>query len=436
MNIEIHRCTNEIGGNCIEISTKTTRVILDFGMPLVNPDKTEFNFNQYKDLSNSELVRKKILPDVEGLYDSGKKAINAVIISHPHLDHYGFMNFVKGDIPVYIGEAAKELIEISNIFTPMNILFKSTHHYKHRKTFSIGDIKITPYLNDHSAFDAYSFSIEGEGKIIFYSGDFRSHGRKEFMFNDLTDNPPENIDYLMMEGTNISKQAVNKTEKDIELELMNLFNNSNKINLVYQAGQNIDRIVSVFKACKASNKTLVLDVYLAYIMSKLVKTTGNRLPFPSKSFPNIKVFFSSYASKQMVNSLGVDSLYEFQPYKITKEEIDVNCNNIVMIVRPSLNIHLKGLKNIDGGNLIYSLWEGYKDKGSTKRFIDDLVNNRSFKYRYIHTSGHADVPAMKKMVNGLKPKKIIPIHTFHKDMYQTVFNYPVVKLNDGVSFCC
>ena len=116
MNIKIHRCTNEIGGNCIEILTKTTRVIFDFGMPLVNSDKTQFNFNQHKGLSNSELIRKKILPDVEGLYNSGKKAINAVIISHPHLDHYGFMNFVKGDIPVYIGAAAKELIDISNIF--------------------------------------------------------------------------------------------------------------------------------------------------------------------------------------------------------------------------------------------------------------------------------------------------------------------------------
>ena len=45
-----------------------------------------------------------------------------------------------------------------------------------------------------------------------------------------------------------------------------------------------------------------------------------------------------------------------QTYKITKEEIDENYNNIVMIVRPSLNIHLKDLKNIVGGNLIYSLW--------------------------------------------------------------------------------
>ena len=59
----------------------------------------------------------------------------------------------------------------------------------------------------------------------------------------------------------------NKSEKAIELELANLFRSSNKINLIYQAGQNIDRIVSVFKACQMSNKILVLDIYLAFSKS-------------------------------------------------------------------------------------------------------------------------------------------------------------------------
>ena len=107
-----------------------------------------------------------------------------------------------------------------------------------------------------------------------------------------------------------------------------------------------------------------------------------------------------------------------------------------MIVRPSLNIHLKGLKNIDGGNLIYSLWEGYKDKGSTKIFIDDLINNRKFNYHYIHTSGHADISAMKRLIKGLNPRKLIPIHTFKKDDYEKLFNASIVKLYDGVVFNC
>ena len=36
MKITIHRGTQEIGGSCVEIWTETTRIVVDFGMPLVN----------------------------------------------------------------------------------------------------------------------------------------------------------------------------------------------------------------------------------------------------------------------------------------------------------------------------------------------------------------------------------------------------------------
>ena len=39
MRFQIHRGTREIGGSCVEIWTESTRLVVDFGMPLVNPDK-------------------------------------------------------------------------------------------------------------------------------------------------------------------------------------------------------------------------------------------------------------------------------------------------------------------------------------------------------------------------------------------------------------
>ena len=44
-----------------------------------------------------ELVEKEILPDAKGLYKDKSKAIDAIVISHPHLDHYGFMSFARND---------------------------------------------------------------------------------------------------------------------------------------------------------------------------------------------------------------------------------------------------------------------------------------------------------------------------------------------------
>ena len=44
---------------------------------------------------------------------------------------------------------------------------------------------------DHSAFDAYGFLIEGGEKKIFYTGDFRGHGRKGSLIDRLPDSLPE-----------------------------------------------------------------------------------------------------------------------------------------------------------------------------------------------------------------------------------------------------
>ena len=135
------------------------------------------------------------------------------------MDHYGFMGFVNNKIPVYIGNAANELIKISNIFTPSDVVLNNPNYYDSEKPFIIGDITITPYLNDHSAFDAYSFLIEWQGQRLFYSGDFRGHGRKGSLLTKLINNPPANVDYLLMEGTSIGRTTKSKPEEEIENEL-------------------------------------------------------------------------------------------------------------------------------------------------------------------------------------------------------------------------
>jgi len=35
------------------------------------------------------------------------------------------------------------------------------------------------------------------------------------------------------------------------------------------------------------------------------------------------------------------------------------------------------------------------------------------------------------MVSAIKPKNIVPIHTFRGHEYKQYFNYPVLKLKDG-----
>lgn len=226
MKIIIHRGTHEIGGSCVEIQSKKSRILIDIGMPLVKKDGDRFNFREHENSSGPELVKEKVLPDISGLYawDSDQKRIDGVLISHPHIDHYGFFGYLHQDICFYLGEAAKKLIDFAVIFTSVRGSISNYHPIKRGKSFSCGDFKITPYLMDHSAFDSYAFLVEAEGKSLFYSGDFREHGRKQKAFQWFLDHAPEDIDVLLLEGTVLDRGLKGKgagefkSEREIEEE--------------------------------------------------------------------------------------------------------------------------------------------------------------------------------------------------------------------------
>jgi ribonuclease J len=194
MTFTIHRGASEIGGSCVEINTSSTRLIIDIGLPLTQ-----------NDTSTDDLQNEKVLPDIPSLFGSADDKQTALLISHAHQDHYGLMSYVDKDIPVYLGEATHKLIELTAIFTGKEKVIGKPLYIENEIAFTFGDIEITPYIMDHAAFDAYAFLIRGEGKSLLYTGDFRGHGRKSKIFYKFLHIAPKNVDWLLMEGTSLSR---------------------------------------------------------------------------------------------------------------------------------------------------------------------------------------------------------------------------------------
>jgi ribonuclease J len=429
MLCRIHRGTKEIGGSCIEIWTETTRIIIDFGMPLVEKDGSEFNIDKYRNLSSVELIKAGVLPDIKGIYEHEQNLIGGIIISHPHQDHFGLLNYVHPKLKCYLGKATHELIKINKTFTSQELDILNPVYFEKNQSFQIGDIKITPYWADHSAFDAYSFLIEAEGNSIFYSGDFRGHGRKANAFRWFVHNAPKKVDYLLLEGTSVGRQSkVFRNEWNIENDLKKVFSEEDKSNVIYASGQNIDRIVSIYRACIRTSKILVVDVYVATILKTLSQFAA--IPYPSQLFDNLRVLYPYYTSRRLAKEGQQEILFQFKSYKITKEEISSEPYRYVLLARPSMRKDFEYICNLDNGKFIYSMWEGYKAKPDTKKFLD-FFQSRGFKMLDIHTSGHADIKTLKTMVNAIQPKTIVPIHTFNGVDYKTLFQYPIHLASDG-----
>ncbi len=289
------------------------------------------------------LIRRGILPDIKGLYKGENPFIAAILLSHSHQDHYGLLSYVNPAIPVYMSKGCKELIEVAYFFGQTDYNFGNIAIVKAGRPFKKGNFTIVPYLVDHSAFDALAFLIESEGKRIFYSADFRGHGRRNRTFDNFIKNPPKDIDYLILEGSMICRDLWGYTsERDIENKL-------------------------------ARNK----------------------------------------------------SLFKFKSAKITYSEIQAQRYKLVIKdLYTTRNIFARKM-GVSNSTLVYSMWEGY------------LLEVEPFWEKYnvpiieVHSSGHANIEELQMLVKAMKPKYIIPNHTFYPEKYFEYFGSNIKMVMDN-----
>jgi len=397
----IHRGSKQIGGSCVEIESCGQRLLVDFGLPLDAEDESA-----------------KYLPPINGL-NGDDDSLLGILISHPHLDHFGLLQHVSAKIKIGMGASAKNILEAAAPFLPnkRSISLKGWD-FKSNEPFKIGGFVVTPYLVDHSAYDSYALKIESGGKSLFYSGDFRAHGRKSSLFDHLISSPPENIDVLLMEGSSLGRISETQqfpTEVDIEEELTDILSHTQGIGLVHTSGQNIDRIVSVFRASKKTGRKLVVDLYTAAILC----ATGNN-HIPQSSWSDVVLYVPQSQRIQIKEHGWFDLLKKHSMNRIFIESIKSAPDRFTLLYRPLHSKDLEKGKCLHGASYIYSQWEGYWEQGAYDSVKEWLVRN-SIQKHSVHTSGHASLIDLRKMVAAIKPSKLVPIHSFMPEKYSELF---------------
>ena len=391
MEINIIRGQNQIGGSIIEVSSKNTKIILDVG----------------SNLDDKEIVA----PEIEGLF-KGEAKYDGVLISHYHSDHVGLATRILPEIPIYMGEKSYEIHKITREYIKKEYL-KEAKVFKSEKQISIGDIKITAYFCDHSAFDSHMFLLECEGKKILYTGDFRSNGRK--FFQSLLNKLPK-VDALITEGTNLSNNKIGKinlTEKELEKRGIELLEGNDRPVFVLMAGTNIDRIVTLYKIANATKRLFLIDTYVGVITD----TIGGNIPNP-RTFSNVRIF--------LTNQDKYEILKNYPKNKIWKSKIAKS--NFLMCIRASMKKYLESYPNefsFEGCILFYSMWEGYKKQEDTKEFLE-FMEEKGVKVISLHTSGHADEKDFDKLIKKVEPEIIVPVHTENSEWFKRYENCEVI----------
>lgn len=204
MKISVLGAGKEVGRSAFLVTWENTNILLDYGVLL---------------------KREPIFP-----LHVRPKDINAVILSHAHLDHSGYIPSLflssSTDIPV-LGTLPtfelsqlliEDMIKISGLYLPFEYLdlINMINHCKnlqYREKHSVGDVDISLHESGHVIGGA-SIMMEYQGKRIFYTGDINTRGSKLLRPADL-DLP--NIDLLIIESTYSQTEQMPREESERRL---------------------------------------------------------------------------------------------------------------------------------------------------------------------------------------------------------------------------
>ena len=267
MTVTVHRGTHQIGGCVTELRTKTTRILIDLGSPLPGPEGA---------VPEENLV----LPGVT----APGEPCHGVFFTHTHSDHMGQIGQILPTVPLWMTETARDVAlalsrRLERVPGTDNVrvsaALERVNTFRPGVPVVVGDIRITPFLVDHSAFDAYMFLVEADGVKLLHTGDFREHGPRGKALIPVLERYVGQVDWLICEGTNLSRpQRSAMTEFELGKEARRLMEMHRHV-FVLCSSTNIDRI-AVLSHCAPPRRPVVCDGYQKEVLDIVESRSGGR----------------------------------------------------------------------------------------------------------------------------------------------------------------
>ncbi|KAF0125896.1 MAG: beta-lactamase domain-containing protein [Elusimicrobia bacterium] len=431
MKITVHRGAGEIGGNCIELQSGESRILLDYGAPLPKIDSAT--------RKSVQATPEETILDIPGLYEPAPAPLDGIIISHTHQDHYGglFAKKISPAVPVYMTAAMEELIRLTaQIPRGGKDLDATIRHYRKGEPFMAGAFKLTPYLMDHSASESFGFLIEADGRRVVYTGDFREHGNKKRAFEEFLSADMGKVDLLITEGTQAAIPS-GPSEPDVMRDIESLVAGRDGALYVMCSGQNVDLLSSLGGIAEKQGRFLVLDGYIVLVLELLQRLvprkSGRPLQIPGIGKKYLKIINTSATGKIAGMPRYREICEAMKPHLVSWEALNANIGRAIIPVRTSSTGWInKHIRDFSGAMFVYSMWNGYRVEAAFEEAL------RFFKAKglpefLIHASGHAYFSAIRKVVEARKPRRVLPVHTEHPGNFAWAFGDRVTVLKNGGS---
>ncbi|MGV0168361.1 MBL fold metallo-hydrolase [Furfurilactobacillus sp. WILCCON 0119] len=384
-NVRFLNGLNTIGGNIVEITTATSRIITDFGIA-VNSD----------DADPDTLMANHLLPDLPELFTRSAEPSpyrhEAIFISHLHLDHTAALQYLKTDIPVYLSADSYRLykhLAAAGLAKPMGLNFHSFHY---DTPVQIGDLTVTGFASDHDAFGATALLISDGRHSFGISGDVRLNGPHiENVHHWLDVFHQAHLDLFMLEATSFSfppSEQEPASEAQLQASFRELIQTHPELLVLNPYPRNLERLLRFNQTANALNRPVVWELAYARLLHAF---------YPEAL---IHVLNTTHLNREDLNTLIPVSSATL------RHEPDHFC----------LQNSFENLPQLDSfGPLLYLHSNGEPLGDYDPRFavLQDFLSTHHWQLQTLSSSGHATPNALVAIAKRVNGQTTVLWHSFH-----------------------
>jgi ribonuclease J len=485
--ITVYDGANCIGGNKVHLESDGMGVLFDFGMnygvmgryyeDFLSPRSSRglYDYIQMGILPKIDAYRSSLIPNDLDMSGAKRTQVDALLISHAHLDHIGLAGFLDIGIPFVCTPMTAALIkamsEVSGnvsdcVACPEKdwdddgraLLRSSAKTIHQRRQYMLTDkwkdelnelwlgttrklkknvsgpelaglggseLEIMSFPVDHSIFGATAYAVNTTDGWVVYTGDIRLHGRlKDSSMEFLEKARGLNPKVLIIEGT----RAFRPNDLDVTEEMVrdNCLNASEDVKGLVVADfgpRNFERLDTFIEIARKVGRHLVVTMRDAYMLDAVRCVDGVERMKDVLIFGRLRSEGSGLDSRVMERY--ADRIID--PLDIRNAPDD----HILCFSYTDMNDLLDVSPH--GGRYIYSSSEAFSEESvfSFQRLANWLdyfkLVPKGFKMNGavpdfdagFHASGHVGLDDLRNAVERIDAELVIPVHTTHAEQFNS-----------------
>jgi ribonuclease J len=201
---------------------------------------------------------------------------------------------------------------------------------------------------------------------LFYSGDLRAHGRKPGAFHRMLADPPRDVDVLLLEGTRVRPDGEDDrcslTEHELELALVERFQATARLALVLASAQNLDRLVTAYRAARRARRKLVVDLYTATV----ARATG-RETIPQVGTHDLRIYVPNRQRLLVMRSQEFERTRLVARRRVFLDELRERGASFALLIQPSTLPELGRAACLEDASAAWSISTRHSTASGTAR---------------------------------------------------------------------